>query len=223
MIVMTSLKDYLAGIPPFKGLPASELARIQGLAKEHKHSKGETIFNEGDGADTIWLLKEGRIQIFKYTSDGKPLAIESIQPGELFGTLCRMGGMRTYPCTAIAAEECSTVAILDKTFFQLMQNHTSVLQGVCALCSSRLTDLSGLSCMSQEPAEKKVAKVLLKLQTQHGNTIPFTKREVAEMASMATETAFRVIKSLRDEDILESERGSILIKDLGSLKEIAEA
>ena len=77
--------------------------------------------------------------------------------------------------------------------------------------------------MSQEPAERKVAKVLLKLHKKHGLTIPFTKREVAEMALMTTETAFRVIGSFGEQRFLESGRGTITIKNLSSLQEIAEA
>ena len=77
---------------------------VASIAQEIKHAKGETVFTEGDDATSVWVLYQGRLEIFKYTSEGKPRVIEIIQPKELFGTLCRLGGEgRSYPCTAIAS------------------------------------------------------------------------------------------------------------------------
>src|SRR6266516_4796861 len=101
---MERVKIFLSGIDPFRGLPPQELDRLASVAQEMKHPKGETVFTEGDNATSVWVLYQGRLEIFKYTSDGKPRAIEIINPKELFGTLCRLGGEgRSYPCTAIAS------------------------------------------------------------------------------------------------------------------------
>src|SRR5690349_3410211 len=111
------MQKFLSQVSPFRVLPAKELERLAALAQPKRYGKGETIFSEGDPADSVWVLREGRIQIFKYTSGGRPLAIESLGPKELFGTLCRLGGNgRNYPCTAVTATECAVVRILDRTF-----------------------------------------------------------------------------------------------------------
>jgi len=78
-----SAKQFLAQTHPFKVLPAAELDRLAGRARLKTYDKGETIYSEGDPADNVCVLIKGRIQIFKYTSQGRPLAIESI----VFGTL----------------------------------------------------------------------------------------------------------------------------------------
>src|SRR5687767_6657524 len=101
------LRRFLSQVNPFRVLPATEMDRLLTLAQEKTYAKGETVYAEGDSADSVWVLKEGRIQIFKYSSSGRPLAIESLGPKELFGTLCRLGGNgRTYPCTAVTATPC---------------------------------------------------------------------------------------------------------------------
>src|SRR4051812_21400984 len=110
----SSMRQFMAGVSPFNAIPVKELDRMVMLSQEKSYKKGETIFAEGDTADSVWVLKEGRIQIFKYSSNGRPLAIESVGPKDLFGTLCRLGGNgRNYPCTAVTATDCSVIRILD--------------------------------------------------------------------------------------------------------------
>src|SRR3989338_9434248 len=106
------LQKFLGSVEPFKSLANEELKRIALNAKTRSFSKSETIYNEGDPADSVWILHKGRIKVFKYTSEGKSFAIESLGPGELFGTLCRLGGdNRTYPCAAIAASPTTVIQI----------------------------------------------------------------------------------------------------------------
>src|SRR5215468_9811725 len=111
-----ALRQFISQVDPFRALPAPELIRLADLSQEKDYEKGETIFSEGDPADSVWILKEGRIQIFKYASNSRPFAIESIAPKELFGTLCRLGGNgRNYPCTAVTSTPCTVIRILDRT------------------------------------------------------------------------------------------------------------
>src|SRR5689334_265246 len=110
-------RQFLALVSPFNALPPAELDRLLPLTQEKSYGKGETIFSEGEAADSVWVLKQGRIQIFKYSSAGRPLAIESLGSKELFGTLCRLGGNgRNYPCTAVTSTDCTVLRILDRTF-----------------------------------------------------------------------------------------------------------
>jgi len=218
------MRNFIASIPPFKGLPKPELDRLADLAKEKTFSRGETIFTEGESAGLVWILKEGRVQIVKYSSEGKPLTIEIIQPGELFGTLCRLGGAgRPYPCTAIAQTNCTAVWLTDQTFFQLMGTQPSVLAGVCSLCSQRLTEMQGMSCSSQEPVEQRIARMLLKLKDKHGTELPFTKKEIAEMVGTTVETTFRVLSNMREKGFVGSSRGVIQLKNIKKLEGIARA
>src|SRR5450755_1040455 len=108
-------KQFLLQTNPFKVLPTAELDRLASRSRDESFGKGETVYSEGDAADSVWVLKKGRVQIFKYSSQGRPLAIESISPGELFGTLCRLGGDgRQYPCTAVAATASDVIRISDR-------------------------------------------------------------------------------------------------------------
>jgi len=216
-----SAKQFLALTHPFKVLPGTELERLASHARLKTYDKGETIYSEGDPADNVWVLIKGRIQIFKYTSQGRPLAIESIAPGELFGTLCRLGGDgRQYPCTAIASVNSEIVQISDKEFLASYNRYPALVLGVCSLCSQRLQAVQGLSCSNQEPVEKRLAMLLLKLQEKHGMTLPFTKRELAEQVGTTVETTIRVMSRFQKKGWISSSRGKLQLKALPPIQKL---
>jgi CRP/FNR family transcriptional regulator, nitrogen oxide reductase regulator len=217
-------KQRLSQISPFKVLPAAELERIASHLQQKDFEKGETIYSEGDEADSVWVLTEGRVQIFKYNSTGRPLAIESIAPGELFGTLCRLGGNgRQYPCTAIAAVPSQVLRIADREFLEMYNKYPAMLLGVCSLCSERLSNVQGLSCSSQEPVDKRLASLLLRLQKTHGATLPFTKRELAEQAGTTVETTIRIMSRFEKSGWIASSRGKIQIKSAKAFQDLLDA
>jgi CRP-like cAMP-binding protein len=194
-------------------LALGELQQLVRRTTEKSIAKGEAVFNEGDPADSVWVLYKGRIQVFKHTSGNRPFALESLGSGELFGTLCRLGGDdRFYPCTAIAAESTVTLRIPEDLFLEYYKENPGFIRDVCSLCSERLKDVQGLRCVGQEPVAVRMASTLLCLHRVHGNTLPFTKREISELVGVALETTFRTLAEFQKKGYLTSLRGKIQIK-----------
>lgn len=221
---MTNARLFLAQTTPFKVLPSAELDRLSARSQIKTFGKGETLYTEGDPADSVWILIKGRIQIFKYSTEGRPLAIETIAPGELFGTLCRIGGNnRMYPCTAISALPSEVLRLSDAEFLNSYNRFPALVSGVCSLCSQRLNAVQGLSCSSQEPVDKRLAILLLKLQKQHGTVLPFTKRELAEQVGTTVETTIRVMSRFQKNGWIGSSRGRIELKKTSPLQEMVES
>ncbi len=217
------VETYLASVQPFAALPAFDLLEVAACARACQFAKGEAVYNEGEAADSVWLLHKGRIQVFKYTSEGKPLAIESLAPGELFGTLCRLGGGgRTYPCTAVASEPTTALRILDKVFLKFYAQNPGFIRGVCSLCSERLKEVQDLRCEGREMVPVRMAATLLRLTQVHGTVVPFTKRELSELIGATLVTTFRVLADLQKKGIVSSSRGKIHIKRPDALRALAD-
>ena len=217
------IEKFLASIQPFSSLAVQDLKVIVSKTAEESFSKEDTIFNEGDSADSVWVLYKGRVQIFKYTSGGRPFAIESLGAGELFGTLCRLGGNeRNYPCTAVAAEPAIAFRILDRTFLEYYMKSPGLVRGVCALCSDRLKDVQDLRCIGQESVTIRVANILCRLHRVHGEMIPFTKKEISELVGTTLETTFRTLSEFQKKGYLTSLRGKIQIKKPNEIKALID-
>ena len=220
---METVRSFLAQTDPFRGLPPDAFDRLLSVSREMKHAKGETIFSEGDEASSVWVLFKGRLEIFKYTSDGRPRAIEVIQPRELYGTLCRLGGQgRTYPCTAVASVDSVSIVIPESVFMDLFRRYPSVVTGVCGLCSQRLNLMQDLTCSTQEPVEKRIVRTLFQLSRTHGPVLPYTKRQIGELSGTTVETTIRTLSEFQKKKWVSSSRGEIRLENTEKLKALID-
>ena len=60
------------------------------------------------------------------------------------------------------------------------------------------------------------------LSAKLGETLPFTRQEIADMAGTTTETAIRFLSRLKDGGIISSDRGKVSILNKGKLRLIGE-
>lgn len=215
------IRSFLSAVEPFRRLLPSELEQLSSIAQGIPHNRGEHIFAEGTDADSVWILWKGRVEILKYSSDGKPRAIETILPGDMFGTLCRIeGNSQSYPCTAVASVDSVSLRIQDRVFLDLFRRSTRFLAGVCSLCSLRLRQMQNRTSMSQEPVIKRIARTVVDLVDRNGPTLMFTKRQIAELAGTTVETSIRTLSSFEKKRWISSTRGRLTVTDLAQLKSL---
>lgn len=217
-------KSLLSTTVPFRGLPSSEIDRLISMGHLVQLKKNENAFSEGDEATNVWILLSGRIEVYKYTSEGKPCAIEVILPKDLFGTLCRLGGNnRTYPCTTVACTDSEALQIPDSLFFEIFHKYPVVVSGVCALCSGRLNLMQELACASQEPVEKRIIRTLFQLAKKHGLTLPYTKKQIGELSSTTVESTIRTLSKFQKNKWIASSRGQIFLKNAAELEALIKS
>src|SRR4029079_10126548 len=69
----------------FSGLESEEMTRIAAHARSMRKPRGEFIYMPGDRADYVYILRHGRVKLSVLSESGKEIAIDIIQPGEIFG------------------------------------------------------------------------------------------------------------------------------------------
>lgn len=217
---MNSIATFLMKIEPFNQLPVEEIQRLSLLCQVTRHAKGEVLYSESEPAAHVWILQAGRLEIFKYRGEDHPVAIESIQPKQLFGTLCRLGALAssTYPCTAIAATPSISIRFPDRIFAGLYNRFPALVSSTCRLCSLRLGSMQQRAVTYQEPVRTRIVRILFQLQKTHGNELPYTKREISELAATTVETTIRTLSALEKKHWVTSERGKIKLVDIGHLQ-----
>jgi CRP/FNR family transcriptional regulator len=219
-----AIRAFLATVEPFKYLPASELDHIALVSSEVKHIKGETIYSEGDESQGVWILKMGRLEIFKYSSEGKPAVIEIVSPKGMYGMYYRIGNPKgPYQCTPVAAVDSLSICIPDRIFWALFERNTAFVASICALCSQRLSEMQDLVSISHEPVQKRIVKTLFNLSKNNGTTLRLTKREIAELSSTTVETTIRTLSAFEKKHWISSERGQITLKDQSRLEALLAA
>ena len=92
----------LARIPLFKRLDAHELEHLAEEIDQVNYNAGETIFNEHDRGDALYILEEGSVRIWVYDEDVKEVTLAELKPGDFFGELAVLDrGERSSSATAI--------------------------------------------------------------------------------------------------------------------------
>jgi CRP-like cAMP-binding protein len=217
----TQIDAVLRTIEPFASLPAADRTRLSGTIREYHFARGETLFEESQGADSVWLIVSGSVAVYKYASAGKRLAVETLRKGDLCGALCRVAGRsKVYPCSAAAAEPTTALKISDRAFFPVIDGSTKAMAALCALCSSRLIEAQEMRRIDSEPATVRVAHLLLQRGGEDGR-VTLTKREIAEHIGATQETAFRVLASFQRRGLIKSKNRLIQIADAEGLARAA--
>src|SRR5436305_6100719 len=92
----------LARVPLFKRLEPHELEHLAEEVDQVNYKAGETIFNEHDRGDALYILEEGNVRIWVYDEDVKEVTLAQLKPGNFIGELAVLDrGERASSATAV--------------------------------------------------------------------------------------------------------------------------
>ncbi|MBI2886893.1 MAG: cyclic nucleotide-binding domain-containing protein [Chloroflexi bacterium] len=127
---MPAIKSVLAQIPLFQGLSPQQLEAIEAVAKAEHWHKGETIIQEGDHGDAMYILIEGKVQVSRTVTlslsrggvgEGeKSFAHLSADEHPAFGEMALLeNSLRG--ATVTAESDCTLLALANADFERLCQ------------------------------------------------------------------------------------------------------
>jgi len=77
----------LTGSELFSALDEEALARVAVRASTVHLDRNDTLFNEGDQAEDLYVVLTGRVAIAKRSPDGRESLVALMKPGDLFGEM----------------------------------------------------------------------------------------------------------------------------------------
>jgi CRP/FNR family cyclic AMP-dependent transcriptional regulator len=129
--------SLLADVPIFRFLDDTERRTLAALFEERTCVVGETIFHRGEPGDELFLVKEGRVNVFVTSDIGDMITLANATSGEVFGEISLLdGGPRT---ASAAAVDATTVLTLDRDkLLELVQRHPHVALDLLTVMGQRL-------------------------------------------------------------------------------------
>lgn len=92
----------LARIPLFKRLEPHELEHLAEDVDQVNYAAGETIFNEHDLGDGLYVVETGSVRIWVMDEDVSEVTLAELKPGDFFGELAVLDrGERSSSATAL--------------------------------------------------------------------------------------------------------------------------
>ena len=132
-IIPSDEAESLSRVPLFKRLSPQELEQLAQEVDQVKFEANETIFNEQDKGDALYVVDSGSVRIWVLDEDVKAVTLTELQPGEFFGELAVLDrGPRSTNATAIVE---TTLHRLSSDDFQafLMQHPDVAIDVICEI------------------------------------------------------------------------------------------
>lgn len=213
-----------------QGLSAQDREAILRAAQRRRVERDHFLLRQGDPADCVYLLAQGRLRLSTVTTDGQEVIIRYVAPGEGFGVAAALKNI-TYP-VSIEAIENSLVLEWDRaTFAQLMERYPRLAMQAMQTLAFRMREMQDrVRELQTERVERRIARALLRLVRQTGRKVetgvlidlPLTRQDLAEMTGTTLYTVSRVLSQWEQAGLVESGRERILIRAPHGLVSIAE-
>jgi CRP-like cAMP-binding protein len=94
----------------FKELSADQIKLLEPLFEKFSCSPGTVIFQQGEKAEFLYLLQDGKVDISFKPYDGIPITVSHVGAGSLFGWSAVVGSDR-YTSSAVAIEAVEAVRV----------------------------------------------------------------------------------------------------------------
>jgi len=143
--------------------PEAFLAKVDGGVTISKYGKGQVIFSQGDSADCVLYIREGRVKIAVVSAQGKEAVVAFLKAGDFIGEGCLTGRPRRVS-TARAMED-SVITRLDKsTMVRMLRDEADFSELFTAHLLARTIRVEeDLVDQLFNSSEKRLARALLLL------------------------------------------------------------
>ncbi len=210
-------------------LTPEQLSLLESTCQAVKVRKGGTLFLEGKTPHGVHLLHSGKIKLFTTDAQGREQIIHLAKPGDLMGYRALLGG-DTYSCTAAALEDAETWLVPKDTFFRLLDENSVFSHAVIRLLTQELRHAEHhLAGLARKPVKSRLAEVLLLLADTYGFeadgqtlAVSLSREELAGLVGTATETAIRLLQSLKEEGLLATGGRKVRLLDKTGLERCRE-
>jgi len=160
-----------------------------------KHMKGDVIFSQGDDADSVIYIKEGRIKVTVVSTQGKEAVVAMLGPDEFLGEGCLIGQTRRL-ATASAMTDAVTMRVEKAEIVRVLQDEPAFSQIFISHILTRNARVEeDLVDQLFNSTEKRLARVLLLLANfgKEGRPEPIVAKISQEtLAEMIGTTRSRV-------------------------------
>ena len=95
--------NFISQVPLFGGLDDAQQVSLQQKMGHTTLRRGETLFDEGDLGDRLYIVTEGKVKLGHTSSDGRESLLAVLGPGEIIGELTLFDpGPRSTTATAVS-------------------------------------------------------------------------------------------------------------------------
>jgi CRP/FNR family cyclic AMP-dependent transcriptional regulator len=224
---MIAEDDQFDKVPVLSGLPDDQREFLLRYVQVKNYPRASFIYRPGEQADWVYFVTEGVVKTGTLSDDGKEVIKNVLYSGDMFGEL-GLSGLEQRPDFAASLRgEVEILRIPVKIIRELIKKNPMVglkmiekLGERIARSEKRLEQLVFQDARTRiisfllEQAEKNGKKFGDETLIRHG----FTHQDMANITGTSRQLVTIVLNELKKENLINFDRASILIRDVGQLK-----
>jgi CRP/FNR family cyclic AMP-dependent transcriptional regulator len=162
--------------------------------------KNTIIINEGDEANSFFIIIKGGVKIFLSNEEGKEIIINAQGPGDHFGELALLDGAPR--SASVITTEKSTIGVISKEdFHNILAKNTDLALTLIRELTRRVRLLSdNIRTLALMDVYGRVAKILLGMAEEVDGKMVInnrpTQQDIANHIGASREMVARILKDL---------------------------
>jgi CRP-like cAMP-binding protein len=185
--------------------------------------RGQLFCMPGLAAEALFILRSGRVNIYRITADGHKLITATLGEGAIFGLRWLVN--QESGSYAEAADDCVLCVLTRAEIQRLITTEPELALSIMALLADRIEEAdTRLERFAFGSVTARLAAALLAVADgTERQPLRITHQELAEMIGANRETVTRTLDTLRDRGVIRLQRQSICILDPEGLRRLSAA
>ncbi|WP_152032962.1 FNR family transcription factor [Gallaecimonas mangrovi] len=210
-------------------LTNNELDQLDSIIERKKPvHKGDTLFEAGQGLDSLFAIRSGTIKSYTLTQEGEEQITGFHLPGDIIGFDAI--GRNSHVSFAQALETAMVCEIPFDTLDRLSGTMPRLRQQIMRLMSTEIKgDQDMLLLLSKKTAEQRLASFLMNLSNRFGARgfspkefrLTMTRGDIGNYLGLTVETISRLLGRFQKSGFIEVSGKFINVTDLDGLRSVA--
>lgn len=214
----------MAEVDIFADLSEQEMEAIAAAAPMRGFSAGELLYSPPQPMETLFILKQGRVRIFRVSPDGRVLTTAIMTPGTIFGEMLPLG-QQMHDNFAEALDEVIVCVMSRADVQRFLLSDARIAARISEILGNRVSQLERrLSDTVFKSVPQRIATTLCLLANEEqrrplsrGIQVSLTHEQVAALTGTSRETTTKVLNEYAEQGLLRLGRGRFIILDLPRL------
>lgn len=214
----------MSDVDIFRDLDEQEMAVIAASAPVRRFAPGELLHAPPQPMETLFILEQGRVRIFRLSPDGRALTTAILSPGTIFGEMLLLG-QQMHDNFAEALDHVTVCAMNRSDVQRLLLSDPRISARIAEILGHRVSQLERrLSDTVFKSVPQRIATTLCLLAEEEPGRKPaqsmqihLTHEQVAALAGTSRETTTKILNEYAGQGLVHLGRGRLTILDLARL------
>ena len=214
----------LSEVSFFDGIPEASRQKIMDVAEHHKKRKGSYLFREGNEADSVWIIREGKVKLSHDDPEGNEQIIGIFSDHEAIWEGIFLQEAH-YPYSAVCLKTTKAYQISVRNFKKLLQEDVAISLGIITLLSRKLHDANARNRIlaTKEPSSRIAGLLVYHSERTKASYVSLKLDDIAASLDLRPETVSRKMREMEKQGLIcRMGKGRLEVTDYRGLRELYE-